>query len=190
MWACGIECDSISQLSKSAAENKGCVEGAEGRTGTTAKGHLDFLRKHRPPLWQVENVKNLHAKEPSTQKSDLDSLIEQSNALGYYVHAVTMDASAYGLPQSRPRYYLLGVLVPADVILDQMDPDDVQPPWVEKFDEWLMVLQIGHVPWHAVILPNHHEAVILANISPLEDLGEPSTKNGKQLPVRASHWRR
>ena len=66
MWACGIECDSISQLSKSAAENKGCVEGAEGRTGTTAKGHLDFLRKHRPPLWQVENVKNLHAKDPST----------------------------------------------------------------------------------------------------------------------------
>jgi hypothetical protein len=57
MWCCGIECDSISQLSRKAAENRGCVAAGEGRTGSTARAHLAFLATHRPPFWEAENVK-------------------------------------------------------------------------------------------------------------------------------------
>jgi hypothetical protein len=39
IWCCGIECDSISQLSQSAPANKSCVDAGKGRTGSTTKGH-------------------------------------------------------------------------------------------------------------------------------------------------------
>ena len=153
MWCCGVECDSISQLSKKAAENRQCVLEGEGRTGSTARAHLAFLAARRPPFWQAENVKNLHVKDPETQLSNLDTLIMEANALGYYVHAILMDASSYGLPQSRARYYLLGVLVASEPI-NQLRKEFVKPAWIEKFDDILVVMQVGPVPWSCLVLPN------------------------------------
>ena len=162
MWCCGIECDSISQLSKKAAENRQCVLEGEGRTGSTARAHLAFLATHRPPFWQAENVKNLHVKDPETQLSNLDTLIMEANVLGYYVHAILMDASSYGLPQSRARYYLLGVLVASEPT-KQLHKDFVKPTWIEKFDDILALMQVGPVPWSCLVLPNDDPCVLAAN---------------------------
>ena len=64
MWCCGIECDSISALSHNASSNMSCAEAGKGRTGSTAKGHIDFVKAHGPPIWIAENVCNLLAKDP------------------------------------------------------------------------------------------------------------------------------
>jgi len=178
MWCCGIECDSISQLSRKAAENRQCVAAGEGRTGSTARAHLAFLATHRPPFWEAENVTNLHTKDPETHLSNLDTLIMESNALGYYVHAVLMDASSFGLPLSRPRYYLLGVLV-ASGSFNQLHKDFIKPAWVDKFDDILGVMQIAPVPWSCVVLPNDDSCVLEANLPNQDDFQNKNEKTAK-----------
>ena len=54
---CGVECDSISGLSGQA--DPGCIQAGRGKSGETASGCFECIRKRRPLLWMVENVKAL-----------------------------------------------------------------------------------------------------------------------------------
>ena len=61
----------------------------------------------------AECVKNLGAtseKSAIPRASDLDVLIGRLNNEGYTVHAGILSPLSYGVPQSRPRYYMLGFL--------------------------------------------------------------------------------
>ncbi len=98
LWICGIECDSISRLSNFPL--KGCVAAARGRTGETAAGCFAYIRRYRPALFIVENVKNLHAGSSSGKKTDLDEIIKLGNNLGYMVQ-VRSCVIALGLCQGR-----------------------------------------------------------------------------------------
>ena len=109
LFFCGIECDSISGLNGQA--DPGCIQAGRGKSGETASGCFEYIRKRRPLLWMVENVKALSnmpgAKHGATrsanqgfalgttrnagpaQKSDLQHLLDLGNNLGYVVQAPT-----------------------------------------------------------------------------------------------------
>lgn len=146
-WCCAFECDSVSQLSKHSKDNRSCVSAGSGRTGSTAQGHLKFVQSKRPPFWIAENVKNLHTKDPVTQESNLDSLIRSANKLGYYVTTASVDAANFGLPQRRPRYYIMGVRVGTSAIVDQFEENHSPPVWSSRILSMMEVLQIDPLPW-------------------------------------------
>ena len=54
---CGIECDSISGLNGQA--DPGYIQAGHGKSGETASGCFEYIRKRRPLLWMVENVRAL-----------------------------------------------------------------------------------------------------------------------------------
>jgi hypothetical protein len=61
VWACGIECDSVSQLNNQRAANKACVSDSlrDTKTGNTARSCMAIMRACRPPLAILENVLSL-----------------------------------------------------------------------------------------------------------------------------------
>ena len=150
-WSCGIECDSISGLSQQASSNRDCIQAATGRTGTTAQWHFDYVRVSRPVFWQIENVRNLCAKDKETGLSNLDVLVAKSNELGYFVWSKIMEANKYGVRQSRGRLYAVGFLISSQPI-NQKAETFVQPTWVSKFNVVVETMQIPPLPWSAFLL--------------------------------------
>jgi len=161
VFVCGIECDSISALSCNASKNRTCIELEAGRTGSTAAACMRYVRKHRPAVWIAENVKSLATKGPDG-KSNLSQLITLANEVGYLVRAQVMETQRYGLPQSRSRYYLVGVLVSPGPV-NQLREKFEWPGWVHGFDALLRQVQVPPVPFERVVLPNGHELVELAH---------------------------
>ena len=114
IFIAGFECDSISGLNAASARNRHCVEEAVGRTGETFKGAVAYVRRNRPIMCIWENVKTLAAREtsraaskPEATLSNLEAVIAVMNLEGYHVEHLLEQASNYGAPQSRERYYLL-----------------------------------------------------------------------------------
>ena len=47
MFACGVECDSISRMNKNSVAGQGCIAKGEGRTGRTGQAFLVILKTKR-----------------------------------------------------------------------------------------------------------------------------------------------
>ena len=113
LFAMGIECDTISAANRAGMVGQGVMEHGIGVTGESVAYCLGYVRNHHPALLLVECVKNLGAtseKSAIPRASDLDVLIGRLNNEGYTVHAGILSPLSYGVPQSRPRYYMLGFL--------------------------------------------------------------------------------
>lgn len=102
---CGSECDSVSLLNKSARtrDNVQCVEKRREKTGRTAGGVMDLVKRARPRVVIMENVRNLSAKA-GNGKSNMDSVVEQLKGMDYVCATHLLNAINYGVPQSRERY--------------------------------------------------------------------------------------
>ena len=116
MLVYAIECDTISGLAKGWSSRLRCVDdaassGTESRTGSVAVSCLHIVEFLRPPIWIAECVKNLSAKDPSTGKSALQTIIEIAVDMGYTVDNYNLDAKEYGVPESRTRSFLFGAWV-------------------------------------------------------------------------------
>ena len=111
-----IECDTISGLGAGWSKRLQCVDdaarsGTESRTGSVAVSCLQIVEFLQPPIWIAECVKNLSAKDPSTGKSALQTIIEIAVDMGYTVDNYNLDAREYGVPESRTRSFLFGAWV-------------------------------------------------------------------------------
>ena len=142
LWATGIECDTLSGLNRSRRVGDSVIEKGEGKTGTSATYCMRYVETRRPPVLLFECVKNLGSSSkagPSTvgKQSDLDFLIELANKSGYIMLPASIQATDYGFPSSRPRFYVLGVLCRgSDETFSQLPqaiPDQL-PPAVSEFD--------------------------------------------------------
>ena len=118
IFMAGFECDSVSGLNNSSKSARGCLMRGEGKTGSTGMACLAYIEAKRPRIFALENVKNLGAGKAGN--TDLDHLVAFAKALGYAVKAFTIQALDYGCPQSRCRYYVIGVRV---------DASQQQRPW-------------------------------------------------------------
>jgi DNA (cytosine-5)-methyltransferase 1 len=64
-----------------------------------------FIEALRPAFFMVENVKGLLSKHG---RPYLDDLMKRASDDGYYCHLCELDAVEYGVPQFRPRAFLVG----------------------------------------------------------------------------------
>ena len=159
VWACGIECDSLSGLSCTAQVGQSLISKGEGKTGSTARSCLEYIKRALPILVVLENIKNLAGQVASTStddRTDLQTLVSELNAMGYIVLHKLLDAKFYGVPQSRERYYLLAVLCHDGTVYKQMDdgfdPTHL-PPWFHQASTMMMGFQIEEFPISDFLLP-------------------------------------
>jgi hypothetical protein len=59
LWVCGFECDSVSGLNH--RSDRGVVGRCVGNTGKTVAGCVAYIRRWKPRLFVLENVKNINA---------------------------------------------------------------------------------------------------------------------------------
>ncbi|MFM7985516.1 MAG: DNA cytosine methyltransferase, partial [Candidatus Fonsibacter sp.] len=111
-----MECDTLSQLNNHCDPD--CASTGTRKTGTTPVACFQYLRRHRPQFFFVENVRTLASESKAssscrTQQSNnpLQLITEWANDLGYVIFSQLLDSCHYGVPQHRPRYYVFGFVV-------------------------------------------------------------------------------
>lgn len=81
--------------------------GFDDARGTVFFRLLEIIRAKKPNIVFLENVKNLvRHNGGKTYKTILDSLSEE----GYVLSPVILDSAYFGIPQSRSRIYIIGLL--------------------------------------------------------------------------------
>ncbi len=101
------------------------LKGSESSTFWHFASVLEDLAA-RPPVVGLENVVGLAT---SHDGNDLKAAIRKLNELGYSVDVITLDARRF-VPQSRPRLFIVGCLLPQD---DNPVTDDVlRPIWLQR----------------------------------------------------------
>lgn len=186
MFACGIECDSISGLNQQRVLNQDCVadDEASTRTGNTARSFVKVTAKYRPALVLAENVKNL-ANAGRQGTSNLTALIKLLNAEGYYVVHTALDPKDFGIPCSRGRYYLVGVLTSSKSI-DQLKDGAEVPDWVDRFHEVLADMRVPPLPIERFLQDDGNDEVIAANAGTQDAGAKPKAKAKSRQKARAT----
>jgi site-specific DNA-cytosine methylase len=165
LWACGVECDSISGLNQARVDNFDCIGAAEGdkesRTGGTGKSCMDFVHVHRPPVFLLENVKNLQVAGKSG-KSNLFILIGLANTSGYILLDLLLNSLNFGMPQQRERFYMIGILV-SDAPINQQDPKFLPPTWVREFVHMVAAMTVPIMEMRHFLLDDDDPQVVKAN---------------------------
>ena len=191
VWACGVECDSISNLNNNRAQAKDCIaeDDKASRTGSTARSCMSFIAKTRPLFFLLENVKNLTACG-KTGGSNLMELIKLANESGYFVIHTVQSPDQYGIPQTRGRFYILGLMVCPRAI-DQSVESFRSPLWVSDFKMMLREMRIALLPITRFLLEDDHPDVIEANSAPEHrQSGEGRPKKKPKRPRRRGSSRR
>lgn len=162
-FVCGIECDSISTLNGKRSENTGCVADSSRstRTGNTARACMEFIKRMRPPMFVLENVRNL-ALNTKQGSSNLHTLVEVANACGYSVAHKLLSPASFGIPQCRERYYIVGVLTADSCVNQIVDSQVVLPPWQSDVNDALSHMMIDPLPLCDFLLDDQDDEVLQA----------------------------
>ncbi len=99
LFIAAFECDAHSSLSIYRKQGPGSLQRG---TLSSAKGVLSYIQTHRPRVWIGENVKQL-ASATDTCQSDVDTLRDMLNSIGYQFAWFRTRAETYGSPAPRER---------------------------------------------------------------------------------------
>ena len=102
IFIAGFSCKTVSGLHSDKGVASVCIDESTGSTGLTFSGVVLFLRKRSPHLFVLENVVGLG------RSGQLAAAKTRLEASGYVVFTVTLDPLTVGVPQSRPRIYIIG----------------------------------------------------------------------------------
>jgi DNA (cytosine-5)-methyltransferase 1 len=106
--------------------------GSEGDNGRLTDVYFDVIIGARPDFFIFENVEGLW--KTKRHRKFYDEMKERAQAAGYVLHDRLINAVEYGVGQSRPRIFLVGVL--------NGDPD-VAFPWEENMTHPKSVLELS-----------------------------------------------
>lgn len=93
----GFPCQPFSQA--------GLQKGFQDTRGTLFYNILQILENKRPSAFILENVRNLHTHDNGNTFAVIKNCIE---SLGYSFHAKVLKGTEFGVPQPRPRLYMVG----------------------------------------------------------------------------------
>lgn len=96
VWACGIECDSISGLNNKAQIGQSLCETAKGRTGRTASACISYVKSAKPRVVILENVRNLGARPAASSSSTTLINMSDSYVFGVCVLVALAFAIVFG----------------------------------------------------------------------------------------------
>lgn len=98
VYVAGFPCQSFSRAGKNL--------GMEDARGGVFNGVADFIGSRQPAVFILENVKNLASK---THKSVFDDMLRRLSFKGKYSVAwKVLNSKDFGVPQNRPRIYIVG----------------------------------------------------------------------------------
>lgn len=109
----GFSCKSRTPLSSSSRKNLNCIVRGDTTTETamTFYSILNFIRRRRPQMLTLENVKQLMAKPDAETQSDCEHITTLLQELNYHVQPCVFDCVHYGSPAVRLRIYFQAWLV-------------------------------------------------------------------------------
>lgn len=81
--------------------------GFEDARGTLFFHIAEIINEKKPIAFFLENVKHLQHHDKGRTFRTIKRILEQD--LGYYVHHKVLEARDFGLPQRRPRIYMVGI---------------------------------------------------------------------------------
>jgi site-specific DNA-cytosine methylase len=115
-------------------QNIGCVTRGEGRSGKTGASVVALIQRVKPAMFFLENVKSLNAGGGKNGTTDLQFLTNEFKRLGYMIVADVLTALSYGCPQSRDRWYIIGVLIsdieiPMPEVVAELDEQGQEKKW-------------------------------------------------------------
>jgi DNA (cytosine-5)-methyltransferase 1 len=87
--------------------NAGLRKGFEENRGTLFWNILDILEARKPAAYFLENVRGLDS-HMSGDKKTIEIIENELNKLGYSFQKIYVKASDHGLPQHRPRLFMIG----------------------------------------------------------------------------------
>lgn len=84
--------------------------GLEDTRGTVFFGCADYIRRKRPRAFVLENVKRILSNNNGHTWEVIMNTLTRMNGGAYHVDWKVLDTQEHGVPQSRPRVYIVGVL--------------------------------------------------------------------------------
>jgi site-specific DNA-cytosine methylase len=182
VFTAGFSCKSRAQCSSRAAQNLNCLQrkDPEAETSVTYEGVKASLVRSRPLIFVLENVLALLEKASPEVASDAEFIIQDLQALGYYVKLFRVECENYGSRAVRARVYFIGWLVNRDCDLS------TQPALLKKLDT---ETKIADSIWQCIVIrPLPHEMFLIlepADVLKAVDLTiDPASKSkhGKKDP--------
>ena len=109
---------------------------------------MNWIKEAKPAITIFENVRNLHSKA-GDGKSNLDKLVQLMNELGYAVRAMLLDATPFGSPARRPRWYIVSLRMSNG----PLQGDDCNPPVLAELQKIVEGLTIDTLSLDSFLLP-------------------------------------
>ena len=171
LFLCGFECDNYSFLNIHRAQGPGSLLEQRGSSGQSAHGMFKIVRKHRPRMVILENVRGLSL-QGGRQCSDLELLRRLFAAMGYVLFDMLLDSVNFYTPQVRARIYMVGWKV--DELVDDSSIPDLAtlaagssiprplPGWIaQHLEDTLQAVQCpgGHWSVDEFLLADDHVEV-------------------------------
>ena len=100
LYVCGFPCQSFSSSGKRL--------GFKDPRGTVFFACLDVIKKKQPKMFVLENVRGLLSNDNGKTWEVVWGEITKLKKLGYNVDWKVLNTKDYGIPQNRPRVYIIG----------------------------------------------------------------------------------
>lgn len=146
LFICGFSCKDLSNLKSGAVgggasghtgsgkvDKAAMISSGIGTTGNTAQGVLGFMAEHAPAAVILENVTNLASEKNEAAQKDgaepaaaapmknLQYLTAAFQDMNYSFHIMKLNPTQSGLPQNRPRVYIIGIKMDGSRSVDQIN---------------------------------------------------------------------
>lgn len=103
LYVAGFPCKDFSILNS----NRPCLQGPHA---STFHGVVEYIKRHQPATFLLENVQGLTMKKKGQAKAPITEVMEILRSLeGYQVKGWSVNSFNYHLPQNRMRVYIVGV---------------------------------------------------------------------------------
>mmetsp|Transcript_19321 Transcript_19321/g.40416 ORF Transcript_19321/g.40416 Transcript_19321/m.40416 type:complete len:601 (-) Transcript_19321:225-2027(-) len=111
LYVAGFPCKDFSILNS----NRPCLQGPHA---STFHGVVEYIKRHQPATFLLENVQGLTMKKKGQAKAPITEVMEILRSLeGYQVKGWSVNSFNYHLPQNRMRVYIVGVHCRAKLLL-------------------------------------------------------------------------
>jgi len=101
IYVAGFPCQSFSSA--------GLQKGFKDRRGMVFYGCCDYIDNKRPRAFILENVKGLINHDGGNTFKQVKNSLEGIGGGAYEVHTQLLNSQDHGVPQSRPRVYMIGI---------------------------------------------------------------------------------
>ena len=102
LYVAGFPCQPFSGAGKG--------RGLEDTRGTVFFGCAEYIQKKQPRMYILENVKRILSNDKGRTWKLIMNTLSSMNHGAYHVEWKVLDTQEHGVPQSRPRVYIVGVL--------------------------------------------------------------------------------